>query len=199
LAVDPVSSATVYAGTLSGGVFKSTDGAQHWAPASTGITTLQIKSIAVDPGTPSTVYAATYGGGIFKSVDGAATWASMSNGIGSLFLRAVAVDPTTPSTVLAGGDGGMYRSVNGGAVWTQTLSITGESIAFDPSVPGRAYSDASFAGVAVSKDGGVTWADLNSRFPALSVNVVAVGPFGTGAHLVYAGTYGGGAWDMTTS
>jgi hypothetical protein len=48
----------------------------------------------------------------------------------------------------------------------------------------------------VSKDSGETWDDLNMRFPALSVNVVSVGPLSAGGSIVHAGTYGGGSWDI---
>jgi hypothetical protein len=38
LAIDPTTPTTIYAGTLGDGVFKSTDGGEHWSQAITGMT-----------------------------------------------------------------------------------------------------------------------------------------------------------------
>ncbi len=48
---------TIYAGTV-GGVFKSTDGGQAWAPANAGLTDTDVAALAADPTTPTTIYAA---------------------------------------------------------------------------------------------------------------------------------------------
>ena len=39
LAIDPVTPATIYAGTSGGGVFKSTNGGGNWGAINTGLTT----------------------------------------------------------------------------------------------------------------------------------------------------------------
>ena len=77
LAIDPVTTSTVYAGTRNHGVRKSTDGGTSWTAASSGLTTNRIWVLAIDPGTPSTLYAGT-ASGVFKSTDGAASWTAAS-------------------------------------------------------------------------------------------------------------------------
>ena len=67
LAINPATPATLYAGTYSSGVFKSTDSGGSWA--NTGLTRLNISALAIDPTTPTTLYAGTYPGGVFKSTD----------------------------------------------------------------------------------------------------------------------------------
>src|SRR5262245_64780159 len=59
LALDPVNSNTLYAGT-DGGVFKSTSGGTNWTAA--GLTDSYVRALAIDPSTPSSVYAGTSGG-----------------------------------------------------------------------------------------------------------------------------------------
>src|SRR5205809_827340 len=63
LAVDPVTPATLYAGTR-GGVFQSTDGGVSWSALNTGLTNLYVNTLAIDPQTPATLYAGT-GAGVF--------------------------------------------------------------------------------------------------------------------------------------
>jgi photosystem II stability/assembly factor-like uncharacterized protein len=79
LAVDPITSTTLYAGT-SRGVFKSTDGAANWIVANTGLPAFSVPSLAVNPMTPTTLYAGTAGDGVYKSTDGGATWQPTGQG-----------------------------------------------------------------------------------------------------------------------
>ena len=109
LAVDPVAPATVYAGTMGGGVFKSVNRGGSWTAASTGLTNLYVRSVAIDPVTPATVYVGTAAGGVFKSVNGGGSWAAVNTGLTNLNVNALAVDPLSPATVYAGINGG--RSV----------------------------------------------------------------------------------------
>ena len=57
LAIDPVSTSTLFIGTA-GGVFKSMDGAQSWAAANEGLvgaSPLVVTSLAMDPGSPGSL------------------------------------------------------------------------------------------------------------------------------------------------
>ena len=69
LAIDPVTPTTLYAGTFSGCVFKSTDGGGVWSPMSNGLVVATAYTLAIDPATPTTLYAGTWKG-VFKSTDG---------------------------------------------------------------------------------------------------------------------------------
>ena len=79
LAVDPTNPSTLYAGTLGGRVFKSTDMGAHWAAINNGLTTI-VLALAVDPTNSSTLYAGGRGG-VFKSTDMGAHWAVINNGL----------------------------------------------------------------------------------------------------------------------
>ena len=69
LAIDPVTTSTVYAAG-NGGAFKSTNGGGTWTAINTGMTSSFVKTLAIDPVTPNTLYAGTTGGGVFKSTNG---------------------------------------------------------------------------------------------------------------------------------
>ena len=59
LAIDPVTPATLYAGTYVGGVFKSTNGGATWRTADAGLASTTVSALAIDSATPATVYAGT--------------------------------------------------------------------------------------------------------------------------------------------
>src|SRR5207249_7197462 len=83
LAIDPVTPATLYAGTDSNGVFKSTNGGASWSAVNTGLTAKTVSILAVDPQTPATLYAATqsgWSGVVFKSTNGGGRWSAVFNG-----------------------------------------------------------------------------------------------------------------------
>src|SRR5512135_2599465 len=81
----PGDTKTYYAGAASGGVWKTTDGAQTWEPVFDSQPAQAIGALAVSPSNPSIVWAGTgeawairdadvMGDGMYKSTDGGATW-----------------------------------------------------------------------------------------------------------------------------
>ena len=125
LAVDPSTPATLYAGTIKGGVFKSTNGGNSWTTINSGLTSTFVFALAIDPSTPATLYAGT-SGGVFKSTNGGTTWQPTTGANPFLTVgggRALAIDPSTPATLYAGTFAfGVFKSTNGGASWTDVNS-----------------------------------------------------------------------------
>jgi hypothetical protein len=122
LAVNPMTTTTVYAGTDLG-LFKSTDGATSWR--ATGLSIGNVRAMAVDPLAPSTVYAGTESG-VFKSVNGGGTW--------SLVLElapeptpepADTVPPDTSILSAADGTGGVLTEGATTLSMSLTLRFTG--------------------------------------------------------------------------
>src|SRR5262245_23214816 len=75
VAIDPQTPNTVYAGTSSGGVFKSINGGRSWTAVNSGLTNLDVRVLAIDPHHPATLYTGTAGiGRLFKSVNGGESW-----------------------------------------------------------------------------------------------------------------------------
>ena len=77
----------IYAGTASGGVWKSTSGGIDWSPIFDDQVTASIGAISIQQSNPDVVWVGTGEGnprnslnggyGIFKSLDGGKTWKSM--------------------------------------------------------------------------------------------------------------------------
>ncbi len=147
LAVDPVTPATVYAGTWSGEVFKSTDGRGTWSPVYIGQMIQFVRSLVIDPKTPEILYVSGWpvnwrpglpspglriyvGGGVLKSTDGGKNWRPVNVGLPQSFrdpspsspimplgAADLAIDSQTPSTLYAATEVGMFKTVDGGETW----------------------------------------------------------------------------------
>ena len=112
---------TVYAASASGGVWKSTNAGQTWAPISDALPSLSIGDIAIDPSDKNTIYcgtgetnggggSVTYDGrGVFKSTDAGSSWqaAGLEN-TGS--IGRIAVDPQRPNRVFVAAMGSLFSN-----------------------------------------------------------------------------------------
>src|SRR6185312_13393764 len=127
---------TMYVGTASGGVFKSSNQGVSWAPVfdhSGGM--MSIGAVAVAPSNPSIVWVGTgevdnrqsssWGNGIYKSLDGGATWHSMGLE-NTRHIAKILIDPTNPDVVYVAAlghlwgpnpDRGVYKTTDGGRTW----------------------------------------------------------------------------------
>lgn len=154
----------VYAGTASGGVWKTTNNGTTWEPVfdKEGVST--IGDIAIAPSDPSVVWVGTgepnnrqsssWGDGIYKSLDAGKTWQKM--GLGATHhIGRIVIHPKNPEVVYAAALGnlwgpnperGVYKTTDGGKTWNQVLKInddTGVSdIAMDPESPETLYAAA---------------------------------------------------------
>lgn len=80
--------------------------------------------LAVAPSDPNRLYCGTEAGVVFRSDDHGASW-SACNGAhnfgGSIY--ALAVHPTDPQTVYAGGGNALWKTTDGGQIWTREPDI----------------------------------------------------------------------------
>ena len=128
-----------YAGSASGGIFKTTDGGIHWEPIFDAQPVQSIGSLAIAASDPNIVWAGTgeawirshisVGSGIYKSTDAGKTWKLMgldnSGRIGH-----VVINPKNPDIVMACAVGhaygpqqerGVFRTTDGGKNWVRVL------------------------------------------------------------------------------
>lgn len=162
LALDPQLSATVFAGTMGDGTYKSPDGGRTWHPYNAGIQKGTISAIVnqvvFNPLGTEMVYAATTVG-VFRSLDGGRHWTERMQGMTEVsFVVTLAIDPQRPNVLYAGTTGGVYRTINATESWEKTST-------------GMVASDAKMASM------------------ALGVNGLLVDP--TNSDVVYAGTTNG--------
>ena len=181
LTVDPQNANTLYVGSLSSGVFKSTNGGTTWRHLQLDPALVYAYALAVDPQQPATLYAAT-SLGIFRSSDGGESWKVALPGLPGNGFGAVTIDPRNSSIVYAGEicnrrpcDPRVFRSVNGGETWMPGVALSYPVclwsigyVAVDPQDSSTVYATTSdcndFGGsLWKSRDGGMTWTISNSR------------------------------------
>lgn len=152
----------IYAGTASGGVWKSTNGGIAWLPIFDEMDVQSIGAIAVDPLNPSVVYVGTgegnprnshnSGKGLYKSIDAGKTWKCV--GLESTkTIHRIVINPQNPAQMWVaamgsvwGGnaDRGVFSSSDGGITWQKVLYInlsTGcADLVIDPLNPQKLYA-----------------------------------------------------------
>lgn len=131
---------TVFAGSVSGGIFKTTNflsSNPSWAPVNDKLANLAINSMVQDRNNPAIMYAGTgegwfnidavRGAGIFKTTDGGTTWNQLASTVGFEYVQELAIDNNgnlyaalRNATTL---NRGVMRSTDGGATWTQVLGL----------------------------------------------------------------------------
>lgn len=170
---------TLLAGSVGGGIWRSTDAGNNWTAMTDDAPRLSVTSIAQAPSNPDVLYAGTgegfpngdaaIGDGILKSLDGGLTWdvlPSTSGGTDFLFVNRVIVSDSDADLVLAAAQSGIWRSTNGGGEWTRVLeppSFRGfYQILAEPGNFSIQYAVEDGSGVWKSVDAGVSWKEANS-------------------------------------
>src|SRR5262245_1561368 len=171
LAVDPADPEAVYAGLRDGGVQRSADGGRSWTDC--GLPEAGVFSLAVSAASRA-VYAGTEPSRLFHSDDRGATWRELEALLElasrpdwsfpprpwTSHVRWIAPSPHDADLLLVGIElGGLMRSDDAGESWQDHrpgAQPDVHSIAWHPSVPGRAY-EAGGGGSAFSVDAGGSW------------------------------------------
>ena len=164
-----------------GGMFKSTDGGDHWTRMAGGLPTGEVKvnSIAVAPSDPQRVYAPVQvrgaaGTGLYRSDDGGATW---RNATRDPRIRGdeqiVAVDPRNENVVYDA-TRVAFKSTDGGVTWTGWRGAPGgddyQNIWINPN-HGSLIALASDQGAIVTVNGGATWSQWYNQATAQMYHV----------------------------
>jgi photosystem II stability/assembly factor-like uncharacterized protein len=139
-AVDENGKITVFAGSASGGVWKSINGATTFKPVFDREAAQSIGAVTIDPSNHKIVWVGTgeswtrnsvsVGNGIYKSTDGGENWTNMGLKDSERIAR-ILVDPAESNTVYACAAGhlwndnderGVYKTTDGGATWKKVLA-----------------------------------------------------------------------------
>jgi hypothetical protein len=154
----------IYAGTASGGVWKTENNGVTWKPIFDHQETSTIGDVTVAPSHPDIVWVGTgepnnrqsssWGNGVYKSTDGGKTWQNMglqdTHHIGRIVIH-----PHNPDIVYVAALGhlwgpnkqrGLFKTINGGKTWTNTKFIDENTgfvdVCMDPENPDTLYAAA---------------------------------------------------------
>jgi hypothetical protein len=164
-ALDPVNEGTIYLGTSSMGMFKSTDCGSTWTQIAMGtggdlVSAGRNWSMVMDPTNPQVLYTvAGYGqGGVFKSTDRGNSWTQMFT---QNVFDATGASPCTPTgdPALCGGGGGFVEKITMDPTnSSHLLASFHSSCAGTTPLPGTPVSSMGDWGcLAETTDAGMTW------------------------------------------
>jgi photosystem II stability/assembly factor-like uncharacterized protein len=171
LSINPATPAILYV-PAGGKVFKTTDGADNWAPSGAGGPTSQ-SFVEVDPKTPATVFSCgfTVGGGIWRSTDSGATWQQVNPNSHS----SIHISPLTAGLLYATREASLFKSVDNGNSWTEVQTGIGQArVTFDPVNSSTVYVASGNQGVLKSTDSGQTWTRMNNGIRTFGVDRLAI-------------------------
>jgi len=154
----------VYAGTASGGVWKTINGGISWKPVFDDQSVSTIGDVTVSQSEPNVVWVGTgegnnrqsssWGNGVYKSSDGGQTWTNM--GLKDTHhIPRIVIHPTNANIVYVAAQGhlwgpneerGVFKTTDGGKTWQKILYINAETgvndLAMDPMNPDTIYASA---------------------------------------------------------
>ena len=152
----------IYAGSATGGLWKSSNNGNTWRPIFERQATASIGDVAVAPSNPAVVYVGTgednilrasiTGTGVYKSINGGLTWTHMGLTDTGTIGR-VLVHPTNPNIVYVAASGhewttnemrGVFKTTDGGKTWTKSFYRSPQTgavdLVMDPKDPNTLYA-----------------------------------------------------------
>ncbi len=222
IAIDPVKPNTWYVAAGSGNLWKTVNAGTTWDAIFDSYGSYSIGCVAVDPGNRHTIWVGTgenvsgrhvgYGDGIYVSYDGGKRFKNVGLK-GTERISKILVDPNNSNIVYAaaqgplwssGGQRGLFKSTNGGKVWTAILTKgpwTGVTdVVMDPTNSNVIYA-ATYqrhrtvwalmgggpeSGIYKSTDGGNVWRALESGLPGGDKGKISLGIAPTDPKVLYA-------------
>ena len=175
----PTDSNTIYVGAPAGGFWKSSNGGQTWSTSSDFLNNLGVSDIAIHPQNPDTLFIITgdrdggdtYSYGVMKSYNGGNSWSTtgLSFNITSSYRgNRIMFDPIDPNIIIVATSNGIFRSSDGGNIFTNTFSsVNLVSLEFHPTNSNIIYAGSKGnTTVYKSSDNGVTWAVSGTGLPS---------------------------------
>jgi len=170
-----VNNNTIFAGTRSSGLWKSSNGGQDWSNVFDYyyFTGTGVEDISVHPTNEDEIYVATsyyggitsaYGAGLLRSLDGGDTWSNISglellitSALGydpfTLPIVSVEIDPSTPFSVYAGSRNLLFKGENNGVTWSNdTPFLTNQNDVIFQEIEYSPFTGSIFAST-ISEDG----------------------------------------------
>jgi len=204
LIIDANSPDTMYAGAVSGGVFKTTDAGANWIATGDAMVNLAVNSLAMSAADSSTLFAGTgegyfredirgtavaiRGDGIFVTHDAAATWTqlpSTANNEDFHWVNDLAISTHDPHRLYAATRSGVWRSTDEGTSWTRVLATTVKGGCLDLALRSGTDGDYLFASCGVFAQATVyrsknaesdeAWTSVLSE-PGMSRTTLAIAP-----------------------
>lgn len=185
---------TWFVGSVSGGIWKTTDGGDTWANLTPDLPNLSTATLAMSEANTSVIYAGTgegFGGegmvsgnGIFKSLDKGISWQaiqSINNDEHFRYVNKLWASPSNEEVLIAATNKGIFKTEDGGATWDSvfTRGYAVQDIVQNPQNEDVLYAGVNSLGVFKSTNQGETWHPSSSGMTELYRVSISVSPVDT--------------------
>jgi len=201
---------TWYAGSATGGIWKTTNSGNTWQWLTPDLPNLATTVLAMAASNHNILYAGTgegfglfngvQGHGIFKSINRGATWDFLDNTISMQEINRIIIDPANANLVIAASNNGIHRTTDGGLNWTKVYTGTVQDLRAVPGNFNTQYAAQHGQGVIKSNDGGNTWTLSSTGINTNGRVEIAISPIKTDRLFASAqGSLSGGNSDLYVS
>jgi ligand-binding sensor domain-containing protein len=156
----------LFAGTIFGGVFFSSDNGNSWSAINFGLENKNVHTLAVKD---TNIFAGT-DEGVFLSPTNGEYWIPISAGLTNRSINTLAVIDTN---LYAGTNEGLFISTNNGTSWTPT-GLTEATVRDIAAIDTNLFVSTSCLGVLRSKDKGANWDTISNPYMDPSIPALAV-------------------------
>jgi photosystem II stability/assembly factor-like uncharacterized protein len=208
--VDPDDPAlnTWFAGSVGGGVWKTTNAGGSWTNLTAAVGNLATSTIAMAASNHNVIYAGTGEGffnadqidgtGIWKTTDKGTNWEQLLSTADNNLMQNITriiVDPSNENILLVSATpgyhytasanyphSGIFRSTNGGASWNMVYDAgyySVEDLISNPDRFNTQYATINSLGVIKSLDGGLTWKKMSNGIGPVQRMEIAMAPSDT--------------------
>lgn len=140
LAIDAKNPRLMFAGGVSGGVWRSVNAGETWTPVGDALANIAVNAMAIHPNDSNTLYVGTgegffreeqrgtalplRGAGIFVTHDGGHSWQRLPSTATADFhwINDLVISAHDPKRIYAATRTGVWRSSDSGATWTRALA-----------------------------------------------------------------------------
>jgi photosystem II stability/assembly factor-like uncharacterized protein len=119
-------------------------------------------------------------------------------------VNSLTTDPRTSTTLYAATDSGLFKTLDGGKHWAQTVLTSRVTIlVIDPIDTNILYAD--YRGVSKSIDGGITWTQANTSLPQGTISALVIDPqnpatlYVVNSSVVFKTTNGAATWSPSNT
>lgn len=126
MAVSPVDSNIVFAGTPAGGLWRSLDDGNHWQALTDSIAGIAVRDVKFSTTDAGTCYV-LFQGNLFKTIDTGSTWLQVFNS--PAYTGTILLDVSQPNTIyLSIAQNGLFKSTDAGLSWNLINTILPQAV-----------------------------------------------------------------------
>ena len=133
---------TLYCGTATAGVWKTTDKGNHWHLTTSDLLINEVVSLEITPSNNDIVY---FGGGkkLYKTTDGGNSWSQIGDAVFNAedhYIPEIKIHPNNDQFIFVCSDKGLFRSVDGGNNFVELMDGDFQELEFHTMHPDTVYT-----------------------------------------------------------